>query len=61
MPRPRKDLERNWYDVFARWPREDRAAALKVLTILHEQLPDEPKHKVPAGGTEQPAPRRIPA
>ena len=45
MPRPRKDTERAWYDVFARWPRSDRAAALKVLAVLHDQLPDEPRRK----------------
>ena len=36
------DIERDWYGCFAKWTKEDRAAALKVLTILHEQLPDPP-------------------
>lgn len=36
------DIERSWYDHFARWTKEDRAAALNVLTILHQQLPDQP-------------------
>lgn len=42
------DIERTWYDRFCSWPRDDRAAALKVLTILHEQLP-----AAPAKGTEE--------
>lgn len=43
------DIERAWYDAFAKWTREDRAAALKVLTILHQQLPDKPAK----GGAEE--------
>ena len=37
------DIEREWYDRFAKWSKEDRAAAIKVLTILHEQLPEPPE------------------
>ncbi len=44
MARRRKvDMERSWFDTFAKWGREDRAAALKVLTILHDQLPAKPQ------------------
>ncbi len=41
--RPRKaDAERDWYGAFGKWDFADRAAALKVLTILHQQLPAAP-------------------
>ena len=40
--RKQADVERSWYDAVAKWSREDRAAALKVLTILHDTLPDNP-------------------
>lgn len=43
--RTREAIERDWYDCFARWNREDRAAALKVLTILHDTLPEKPRAK----------------
>lgn len=36
--RSRADMEKEFFDVFARWPRADRAAALKVLATLHEHL-----------------------
>lgn len=47
MRRHRKDIERQWYDCFSRWSKGDRAAALKVLAILHDQLPDSPRAKQP--------------
>lgn len=55
MPRRAiKDIESQWYDLFARWSHADRTAALKVLETLHRALPaDKPKPK-PAptdGGT----------
>jgi len=41
--RTRDEIEREWFDAFARWNRADRAAALKVLRVLHDQLPDAPR------------------
>lgn len=38
MARPRKGTEEVWYDTFAEWSEEDRAAALKVLEHLHRAL-----------------------
>ncbi len=43
------DIERDWYGAFGRWDFADRAAALKVLTILHQQLPATPAK----GGAEE--------
>jgi len=34
-------IEKSFYDCFARWGRADRAAALKVLATLHEHLPPD--------------------
>ncbi len=44
--RARKDIESQWYDVFAKWRHADRTAALKVLETLHRALPADPKPKV---------------
>ncbi len=41
--RSRGDIEKDWYSVFARWDKADRVAALKVIGILHETLPDSPR------------------
>lgn len=41
--RSKVDMERSFYDQFARWDHDYRAAALKVLTILHDQLPAKPQ------------------
>lgn len=50
MPRRKQiDIENEWYDRFAKWSRQDREAALKVLTILHNQLPDNAPASVTAG------------
>lgn len=38
--RKAEDVERDWYGVFARWDKADREAALKVLAILHRELPE---------------------
>ena len=55
MSRPKhEDIERRWYDVFARWNRADREAALKVLRTLHDALPDAPRGRKEA--EPEPAP-----
>lgn len=59
MRRTRKDIEREWYDCFSRWNKGDRTAALKVLNILHEQLPDAPRSKQPADGGQQTLPGEL--
>ena len=41
------DIESRWYDVFSGWDKQDRAAAIKVLTALHPRLPDKPSKKEP--------------
>lgn len=41
--RTRGDIEKDWYSVFSRWDKADRTAALKVLGILHDTLPDNPR------------------
>ena len=44
MPRKAKpDIEKEFYDVFSSWTKEDRAAAIRVLTALHPRLPDNQK------------------
>ena len=43
--RAKADIESEWYDVFATWTKEDRAAAIRVLQTLHPRLPDNPKAK----------------
>ena len=39
------DIEKEFYDVFSGWMKEDRAAAIRVLQTLHPRLPDNPKAK----------------
>ncbi len=41
--RTRGDIEKDWYSCFSRWDKADRTAALKVLGILHDTLPDCPR------------------
>ena len=48
------DIESRWYDCFARWPKADREAALKVLATLHQHLPDAPKKKAEPEQAELP-------
>ena len=43
--RAKADIESEWYDVFATWTKDDRAAAIRVLTALHPRLPDNPAAK----------------
>lgn len=45
--RARRDIEREWYDAFARWSHADRTAALKVLETLHRALPDKTEQTKP--------------
>ena len=52
--RAKVDLEKEFYDVFSSWPKEDRAAAIKVLTALHPRLPDNPKKKAEPEQAELP-------
>lgn len=49
--RSRADIEQQWYDIFVRWKRPDREAAIKALTTLNRALPDEPKRTAPEQGT----------
>ena len=43
--RKQDDIERDWYGVFSRWAKDDRAAALRTLELLHENLPDAARPK----------------
>lgn len=45
--RAKFDIEKQFYDVFSSWDKQDRAAAIKVLTALHPRLPDKPSKKEP--------------
>ncbi len=36
--RTREQIEREWFDVFERWPAADRAAAIKALTVVDRSL-----------------------
>jgi hypothetical protein len=38
MAKPRKETSDTFYDIFANWPAEDRAIALKVMEQTHRQL-----------------------
>ena len=40
--RSRVDMSREWYEIFARMPKADRAIALTVLDTIHRTLPDDP-------------------
>ena len=37
MPRPRRSLKQEFYDVFYEWPVEDQRAALEVLNNDHRR------------------------
>ncbi len=47
--RSRGDIEKEWYSCFSRWDKADRTAALKVLGILHDTLPDSPRKPADPG------------
>ncbi len=46
--RKQTDIEQEWFDVFAKWSKGDREAALRVLQALHRALPESRKSQAPA-------------
>lgn len=49
--RTKADIEQQWYDVFVRWRKPDREAAIRALTTLNRALPDVPQKAAPAQPT----------